>query len=423
MTMSANLTIGVASGGTGIMNIFAGATANFAAGSNLIIGNFGTPNGTVNVYGGAVNIDPSSFLIITAGSGNTGTLNLSGGVVTTSAVVGQGGNSTVNLNGGTLAANANNNNLISGVTTINVLGGTSTIDNGGYGIGLNQTMLHGGTAAIDGGLIFQGSGTTTLTASNSYTGATTVKAGTVALNTPFAVPAFTQLNVGANALVVASQNFGTKNSLFLTGVSLAGSTNAWTGKIDLNNNDMVVRGGVIATLTNQVAMGYAGGTWQGTGGITSSMAANDNTHLTALGVIQNSADGSLSGAAIYTSFDGQTVANTDVLVKYTYYGDADLSGTVDGTDYSRIDNGFASRSTAHPLSGWFNGDFNYDGVIDGSDYTLIDNAFNTQGANISAQVAAQIGSGSVGAAVPEPATLSLLAIGAVGVLGRRRRSR
>ena len=25
--------------------------------------------------------------------------------------------------------------------------------------------------------------------------------------------------------------------------------------------------------------------------------------------------------------------------------------------------------------GWFNGDFNYDGTINGSDYTLIDNAF------------------------------------------------
>ena len=27
----------------------------------------------------------------------------------------------------------------------------------------------------------------------------------------------------------------------------------------------------------------------------------------------------------------------DVLVKYTYYGDANLDGKVDGSDYSRID--------------------------------------------------------------------------------------
>ena len=69
----------------------------------------------------------------------------------------------------------------------------------------------------------------------------------------------------------------------------------------------------------------------------------------------------------------KTVTNTDVLVKYTYYGDADLSGTVTSADYILIDNGFNNHST-----GWHNGDFNYDGVVNGDDYTLIDNAYNTQ---------------------------------------------
>ncbi len=63
----------------------------------------------------------------------------------------------------------------------------------------------------------------------------------------------------------------------------------------------------------------------------------------------------------------------DALIKNTLFGDANLDGRVDGSDYTKIDNGFNS-----PLSGWSNGDFNYDGLINGSDYTLIDNAFNTQ---------------------------------------------
>ena len=108
------------------------------------------------------------------------------------------------------------------------------------------------------------------------------------------------------------------------------------------------------------------------------------------------------------------VANTDVLVKYTYYGDANLDGKVDGTDYSRIDNGYLNN-----LSGWFNGDFNYDGVIDGSDYTLIDNAFNTQGASLAAAVATAQIAGDV-SAVPEPVSLGLLGIGCMALLGRRR---
>ena len=109
------------------------------------------------------------------------------------------------------------------------------------------------------------------------------------------------------------------------------------------------------------------------------------THLTALGVILNN-DG--SGHTIYGQsaplglFDGLSPAVTDVLIKYTYIGDANLDGKVDGSDYTKIDGGF----TGH-LAGWANGDFDYNGAINGSDYTLVDNAFNTQGASIAAIVA------------------------------------
>jgi hypothetical protein len=109
------------------------------------------------------------------------------------------------------------------------------------------------------------------------------------------------------------------------------------------------------------------------------------------------------------------------LFKYTYYDDTDLKGYVDGTDYSRIDNAYlANQDHPNEYTGWYNGDFNYDGVIDGSDYTLIDNAFNTQGANLSAQIAASTAQiAAPAAAVPEPASLGFLAIGTIALLGRR----
>jgi hypothetical protein len=198
-------------------------------------------------------------------------------------------------------------------------------------------------------------------------------------------------------------------------------------QLDLTNNAMIVTNGNLATLNAEAASGYNGGNWNGSTGIISSTAANDSSHLTAIGIIQNSADGSPTGTALYSTFEGQAVNAGDIIAKYTYYGDANLDGQIDGSDYSRIDNGYLTSAT-----GWYNGDFNYDGVIDGSDYTLIDNAFNMQGASLAGQIAspsaqatAQInGTGINGtgtSAVPEPASLTLVGVGAACLLVRRRR--
>ena len=197
-----------------------------------------------------------------------------------------------------------------------------------------------------------------------------------------------------------------------------------SGTLDLTSNDLDVQSGgptALATVTALVAQGYNNGAWLGTG-TTSSAAAADPSHLTALGVILNTASGI---TPIYTTLDGAAVAVNDVLVKYTYYGDCNLDGKVDGSDYSRIDAAYLADKT-HPgtYTGWYNGDFNYDGVINGSDYTLIDNAFNTQGAQLNTEIAVtttQIAGVNDLSSVPEPTTATLLVSTAIGLLTRRGR--
>jgi autotransporter-associated beta strand protein len=262
-----------------------------------------------------------------------------------------------------------------------------------------------------------GLGTTILEGSNTYSGGTTVTAGTLVFNSPNALPNFSALTI-ASAGVARAANYSagsSKNTLFTSSLSIAVG-----GKLDLGNNDLVVQNGSLSGITGEVALGYNGGKWNGASGITSSAAAADSSHVHALGVIQNiDANGNTLYGGDFPSFDGATQSSsTDILVKFTYYGDANLDGKVDGSDYSLIDSSYATeKSTGQSISGWYNGDFNYDGVVDGSDYALMDNAYNMQGAAITAQVAAQVS----GSAVPEPTTLGLLGIGAAGLLGRRRR--
>jgi GH18 family chitinase len=183
------------------------------------------------------------------------------------------------------------------------------------------------------------------------------------------------LSIGSGAEIVLANAASHTNHtvLFLSGLSIAGASGKWTGQLDLGWNDLVVHNGNLATISNQLTSGFnaAGGSnWNGDG-IISSAAGSNTSHLTTLGVSSG-----------LTSFDTNSVLTTDVLIKYTYYGDANLDGQVDGSDYTLIDNGFHNH-----LTGWSNGDFNYDGRIDGSDYTLIDNACNTQSASLATQIA------------------------------------
>ena len=279
---------------------------------------------------------------------------------------------------------------------------------GGSGSGFNPanfsyTLAANDVATNNGGLLKTGAGTLALTGTNTYTGGTNVTAGTLALPTVAAFPANTSLTIALGASTVT-----TNHAVGAPALVFPISTLTNNGSLDVTNNALTISNTSIGSVTLMAKAGYNNGFWNGTNGaIVSSMAAADTTHLTAVGV-----------ATGFSTFEGSSVSSSLVLAKFTYYGDANLDGTVDGTDYSRIDSG-----SLMGLTGWYNGDFNYDGVINGSDYTLIDNAFNTQGANIAAEVAtptAQI-AGGASSAVPEPGSIALLGAMTLGLLGRRRR--
>ncbi|HEV2971593.1 MAG TPA: PEP-CTERM sorting domain-containing protein [Pirellulales bacterium] len=153
------------------------------------------------------------------------------------------------------------------------------------------------------------------------------------------------------------------------------------GKLDLNNNDMLVYANDKATalsnlanITDMVRAGYGPNhDWTGNG-ITSGVAQLDHSEgygITALGVILND-DG--SGNPIWGgagsdmgSFDGYTSLPAflggrdfsifDVIVKYTFLGDTLLTGNVTGGDLGTVAANYGTGK------GWINGEFNYTGGV------------------------------------------------------------
>jgi hypothetical protein len=159
-----------------------------------------------------------------------------------------------------------------------------------------------------------------------------------------------------------------------------------TATFDLTDNDLILqadaasRAAVLAAISNFVKIGRNNGAWTGVGGITSSTAAAQPNHLTGLPIALNDKG---AGTPLYTTFDGVAVDNNAILVKYSWNGDADLSGKIDSDDYFQIDNGFVLK-----LTGYRNGDFDFNNAVDADDYFLIDKAFVGQTSVLAANVLA-----------------------------------
>ncbi len=140
------------------------------------------------------------------------------------------------------------------------------------------------------------------------------------------------------------------------------------------------------------------GAWKGFG-ITSSLA-DASVHGVGFGE---------AGALGISSFAGETLDGSTVLVKYTYYGDA--------TSMDRSTSRTWALATNWQSSGdWTAGDFNYDGFIDVSDLGRL--ATNWQ-AGVGSPLApsrldeALAAVGLSGAIVPEPAAIASALIGAL----------
>jgi hypothetical protein len=178
------------------------------------------------------------------------------------------------------------------------------------------------------------------------------------------------------------------------------------GLVDMTHNFMIIDytgASAIPPVVVNLVSGYANGAWTGPG-INSSTAATGVTH--GIGFAE-------AGALGLTTFGGQMVDNTTVVLRSTRYGDANVDGVVNLNDFNILAANFGQLGRY-----WWEGDFTFDGVVNLNDFNRLAANFglSAAGTGVTPQDWAALAS-----AVPEPAAATGVSLVATGAILRRRR--
>jgi arabinogalactan endo-1,4-beta-galactosidase len=326
-----------------------------------------------------------------------------------------------------------------------------------------STAITLGTMRFNGATSYVIGGSGSLTLQESIGSAyVVVQQGTQQINLPLTIASYTNFNVASGAslqitqpiTIAANQSLiqsGTggvtyssdinlaagasasfSNSSHATSLTLAGGATAILGSastvfevdslsnngtINLQGSTLLINYGAnpdpIAAIQAQLTSGYNFGAWNGTDIQSSTAAAGAPSY--GIGFV-DSADGISSPG----------LSSGQIKIEYTLYGDLNLDGNVNGTDFSIFASNFG-RSGAT----WDQGDLNYDGEVNGSDFALLAANFGKSSSGTSvvmpasswAALDAFAAAHGLTSDLPEPASAGVVTFGALGMTARRRRRR
>jgi hypothetical protein len=271
-----------------------------------------------------------------------------------------------------------------------------------------QINVASGTHAITAPLMLAGNTLITVTpASSSLSigalGATDVNltkggAGTLTVNSMRAA----SLSIDGGAVIVAAN--GTNTGTSVVGSLLIAGGGTPTAKFDLVNNAAIINysdASPVAVIRQQILAGRGGagvGKTRNGPGIMSSAAAGAEAESLSVGYAENSA----LPLGPYSTFRGQPVNATSVLMALTRTGDANLDGVVNDDDVTIVGASYAP-GVSQPF--WALGDFDYNGFVDDDDVTLLGAFYDP---TTSPKATPNESSINGARAVPEPASVIFL---------------
>lgn len=242
------ITIGRRAGATGFFNI-SGGTVNQTNDTGFIIGENGT--GTLTMSGGTLNISGGGLYLSAEGAGTSNSKAfLNGGTIIAKRVVQREFNAAnyteFRFNGGILRAQTGaDSNFMNSHDLVSVDAGGAFIDSNGQSITISQVLVGSGS------LTKQGTGALTLSGANTYTGNTTVSAGTLILTKAYLSDAGT-VTIATGAVLNLSHGLVDQ----VAGLTIGGTPLA-PGTYDSVSNPGVIIGSGKLQVTGTTVSAYA----------------------------------------------------------------------------------------------------------------------------------------------------------------------
>ena len=253
--VAAEVVLGRYGSATGSLVVSRGSFTQSGTGTGMIVGFDGVGALTVSGSGSVTVSGTQSGLTLGNFGIGSGTVTLDGGTLTVPFIRKAGSAAVVNLNGGVLRAGAGaRNDFLSGVDSATVLAGGANFDTNGSSVTIAQALADGGGG---GGLVKQGAGTLVLAGNNTFTGSTSVTAGTLSLSSAGSIATSSAVTVAAGATFDVSALSG--GFAIGSGHTLKGDGSV-VGSVTVDSASMLCPGTNVGTLT--VTQGL---TW-GTGG-------------------------------------------------------------------------------------------------------------------------------------------------------------